>query len=216
MWVCKGACSVGSAGLLDGLTATTTSHQIDRLKAQYPKTKVVNNQRFVDNGKIITTAGLSAGIDGALHVVRQMRGEGSAQLVALALEYDWRPQSGYARAALADKLIPDLDVDDRDKWEIVTMKGGTDHWELVLRPTSNSPSTTELMDHFRRALAKGKWTRVSTTATRSEWKFTGRDGQAWAGTLTIQPIAKASPKLEAKLTMARAGYLYRPQPAGAS
>src|SRR5713101_6801741 len=205
MSVCNGAFILASAGLLDGLTATTTSRHIDRLKAQYPKTKVVNNQRFVDNGKIITTAGLSAGIDGALHVVRQMLGEGNAQLVALGIEYDWRPQSGYARAALADRLIPDLDVDDRGKWEIVTMKGGTDHWELVLRPTSNSPSTAELMNHFGRALTKGRWTRVNATATRSDWKFTGRDDKAWAGTLTIQPIAKASPKLEVKLTMARAG-----------
>jgi len=205
MSVCNGAFILASAGLLDGLTATTTSRHIDRLKAEYPKTKVVYNQRFVDNGKIITTAGLSAGIDGALHVVRQMLGEGNAQLVALGIEYDWRPQSGYARAALADRLIPDLDVDDRGKWEIVTMKGGTDHWELVLRPTSNNPSTAELMDHFRRALAKGKWTSVGATATRSDWKFTGRDGKAWAGTLTIQPIANASPKLEVKLTMARAG-----------
>lgn len=205
MSVCNGAFILASAGLLDGLTATTTSRHIDRLKSEYPKTKVVYNQRFVDNGKIITTAGLSAGIDGALHVVRQMLGEGYAQLVALGIEYDWRPQSGYARAALADKLIPDLDVDDRGKWEIVTMKGGTDHWELVLRPMSNNPSTAELMDHFGRALTKGKWTRVNATANRSDWKFTGRDDKAWAGTLTIQPSAKASPKLEVKLAIARAG-----------
>jgi len=205
MSVCNGAFILASAGLLDGLTATTTSRHIDRLKAEYPKTKVVYNQRFVDNGKIITTAGLSAGIDGALHVVRRMLSEGYAQLVALAIEYDWRPQSGYARAALADRLIPDLDVDDRGKWEVVTMKGGTDHWELVLRPTSNNPSTTELMNQFGRALTKGKWTRVNATATRSDWKFTGWDDRAWTGTLSIQPIASASPKLEVKLTMARAG-----------
>ncbi len=90
MSVCNGAFILASAGLLDGLTATTTSGNIPRLKAEYPKTKVVDDQRFVDNGRIITTAGLSAGIDGAVHVVSRTLGQGTAQRVALAEEYDWK------------------------------------------------------------------------------------------------------------------------------
>lgn len=82
-----------------------------------PGVKVVDDQRFVDNGKIITTAGLSSGIDGALHVLGRMRGEGNAQAAALGIEYDWRPDSGFARAALADRLIPQIDLDKIGKWD---------------------------------------------------------------------------------------------------
>lgn len=52
-----------------------------------------------DNGKIITTAGLSSGIDGALHVVAVLHGLGRAQQTALNLEYNWQPELNFARAA---------------------------------------------------------------------------------------------------------------------
>jgi len=60
--------SASQAGLLDGLEATTTNGHTPFLEKGYPKVKVVYDKRFVDTGKIITTAGLSSGIDGALHV----------------------------------------------------------------------------------------------------------------------------------------------------
>ncbi len=115
MSVCNGAFLLADAGLLDGLTATTTSSRIDQLRTGYPKIHVVEDRRFVDNGKIITTGGLSSGIDGALHVVSKMLGNGQAQQVALSEEYDWRPKAGFARAALADRSIPDLDLDGSGK-----------------------------------------------------------------------------------------------------
>src|SRR6266852_4079568 len=83
MSVCNGSFILGSAGLLDGLNATTTSGNIDRMRAAFPEIHVVDDQRVVDNGKIITTGGLSAGIDGALHVISKMQGAGRAQQVAL-------------------------------------------------------------------------------------------------------------------------------------
>ncbi|HEX4440248.1 MAG TPA: DJ-1/PfpI family protein, partial [Thermoanaerobaculia bacterium] len=137
MSVCNGAFLLANAGLLDGLTATTTSGRIDELGHQYPKVKVVHDRRFVDNGKIITTAGLSSGIDGALHVVGKIEGEGEAQQTALYDEYDWRPKSGFARAALADMNIPDVDQDIVGKWKIVKTEGGTDHWTLIARGASD-------------------------------------------------------------------------------
>jgi len=70
-------------------------------------TKVVYDRRYVDNGKIITTAGLSAGIDGALHLVSKILGKGRAQTVALGLEYNWDPEGKWARAILADRYLPD-------------------------------------------------------------------------------------------------------------
>jgi transcriptional regulator GlxA family with amidase domain len=93
--VCTGAFILGRAGLLDNLTATTYHLQIDNLQKAYPKTKVLANTRFVDNGNVITTAGISAGIDGALHLVEKLRGRAYAQGVANTIEYDkWVPENG--------------------------------------------------------------------------------------------------------------------------
>ena len=82
MSVCTGALILAKAGLLDGLTATAVSHAIDGLGEISPKIKVVRDQRYVDNGKIITTAGLSSGIDGAFHVIEKIKGRGEAQATA--------------------------------------------------------------------------------------------------------------------------------------
>src|SRR5262249_28760101 len=89
MSVCTGAFILAKAGVLDGLSATTVSGGIDRLAKVAQKTRVVSDQRYVDNGKIITTAGLSSGIDGALHLVSRIKGKGTAQATALGLEYNW-------------------------------------------------------------------------------------------------------------------------------
>jgi putative intracellular protease/amidase len=186
MSVCNGAFILGSAGLLDGLSATTTAHLIGRLRAEFPKTKVVDDQRFVDNGKIMTTAGLSAGIDGALHVVARVSGVGVAQAAALGLEYDWRPHKGFARAALADMLIPDLGLDRLGHWETVRTEGDADRWELVVRGTSDR-NLAQMMDQINRELAsRGKWTRTGGSATSSRWKLSGRGGEPWKATLSLE------------------------------
>jgi transcriptional regulator GlxA family with amidase domain len=93
--VCTGAFILGKAGLLNNLTATTFHLSLEDLQKANPKTKVLSNVRFVDNGKIITTAGISAGIDGALHLVAKLKGEQAAKDVAAYMEYDnWVPNKG--------------------------------------------------------------------------------------------------------------------------
>ena len=79
MSVCYGAFLLADAGLLDGISATTHRWGIDSLKSAAPKCKVVVGQRYVDSGKIITTAGVTAGIDGALHVVERIYGKDLAR-----------------------------------------------------------------------------------------------------------------------------------------
>jgi transcriptional regulator GlxA family with amidase domain len=103
--VCNGAFLIGKAGLLDGLDATTFWGMLDKLPTMVPGAHLVTDQRFVDNGKVITTAGLSSGIDGALHVIERVSGAGRAQQVALQMEYDWRPQAGFARSGLPDMVL---------------------------------------------------------------------------------------------------------------
>lgn len=90
--VCNGAFILANTGLLDGLTVTTTRGNIPRLAKRYPKLKVVGERRFVDNGHIVTAAGLSAGIDGALHVIEKLMGADVAKQVAFAEEYAWAPK----------------------------------------------------------------------------------------------------------------------------
>jgi len=97
--VCTGAFILGKAGLLDNLTVTTFHESIESLQKAVPSAKVLRNTRFVDNGNIITTAGISAGIDGALHLVEKLRGKEAAKKVAAYMEYDkWVPEQGLIMA----------------------------------------------------------------------------------------------------------------------
>jgi transcriptional regulator GlxA family with amidase domain len=86
--VCTGAFLLGAAGLLDGLRATTHWTTIDGLRASLQTTEVLADARVVDEGEIITSAGVSAGIDMALHVVRRLHGDEVARRTARDMEYD--------------------------------------------------------------------------------------------------------------------------------
>lgn len=90
--VCTGSFLLARAGLLAGLTATTHHHTFDLLRELAPDSTVVENQRFVDNGKVVTSGGISAGIDMSLHIVARLLGEETAVRTARYMEYDgkWR------------------------------------------------------------------------------------------------------------------------------
>ena len=94
--VCTGAFVLGKAGLLDGLEVTTFHGAIDGLQKTYPKAMVKRGRRFVDNGHVVTTAGISAGIDGSLHVVARLLGRRVADQVANYMEYSWVPEASLA------------------------------------------------------------------------------------------------------------------------
>lgn len=87
--VCNGALLLARAGLLDGLAATTWTPSLPELARLAPRTRVVE-RRFVDNGRIVTSAGLSAGLDAALHCVARLCGAAVAEAAADRLEYHWR------------------------------------------------------------------------------------------------------------------------------
>jgi len=93
--VCTGAFILAESGLLDNKTATTFHDALDNLESSYTKINVLKNVRFVDNGNIITTAGISAGIDGALRLVAKLKGFYAARETAYYMEYDkWIPGEG--------------------------------------------------------------------------------------------------------------------------
>jgi len=93
--VCTGAFLLGKAGLLEGLKATTHWGSIQGLKNNYPNTEVLEETKFVDNGKIVTSGGVSSGTEGSLHVVSRLAGKPTAQRVARYMEYNnWDDRIG--------------------------------------------------------------------------------------------------------------------------
>ena len=82
MSVCMGALLLARAGLLAGLEATTHHWGLEALGRLAPGCRVVEGRRFVDAGRIVTTAGVTAGIDGALHVVERLFGTEAATWTA--------------------------------------------------------------------------------------------------------------------------------------
>ncbi|MCM3873963.1 MAG: DJ-1/PfpI family protein [Pyrinomonadaceae bacterium] len=203
MSVCNGAFFLAKAGLLDGLEATTTAGLIPRLREAAPKTKVVDDRRFVDNGKIITTAGLSSGIDGSLHVIERFLGRGTAQIAALGMEYNWDPDSKFVRAALADKYLRfDYDVKVLEGgWRPLGREGDSDHWENTWSVTTNT-SAAELFESINKSIAinktygepsRVKWSRLPSptakTGLQSMWQFTDEKGATWKGLVSVEPIS---------------------------
>lgn len=91
--VCTGALILGQAGLLEGLRATTHFMALDALKAISPAIEVVENVRYVDNGKVILSAGVSAGIDMSYYVVSRLLGKEVAEEAARYAQYDYWPNS---------------------------------------------------------------------------------------------------------------------------
>lgn len=86
--VCTGSLVLGAAGLLDGLSATTHWAAVDLLEATGAR---YTPERVVEQGRIITAAGVSAGIDMALRLAARLAGEERAKAVQLSIEYDPQP-----------------------------------------------------------------------------------------------------------------------------
>jgi len=87
--VCTGAMLLGSAGLLHGLHATTHWRSLDWLRDTFPSVKVEYDQHVVVDGRVFTSAGISAGIDMALKIVALHYGERVARATAKQMEYHY-------------------------------------------------------------------------------------------------------------------------------
>ena len=86
--VCTGSLLLGGAGILDGVTATTHWLAMDTLKELGA---IPSPDRVVQEGKIITAAGVSSGIDMSMHLTAKLYGENLAMALQLAIEYDPEP-----------------------------------------------------------------------------------------------------------------------------
>ncbi len=79
-------------GLLNGLSATTHHQVFNELTEPVPETQIARNPRFVDNGKILTSAGVAAGIDMSLYMVGKLYGEKTAVKTTQYIEYEYSPE----------------------------------------------------------------------------------------------------------------------------
>lgn len=196
MSVCNGALILAETGLLDGLTATTYHNAIAELEKGFPKTKVISDQRFVDNGKFITTAGLSSGIDGALHIVEKLKGKPKAQTVALNLEYAWKPEDNYARASLADKYLKRI-FEGNDEGhpsisssKLLNTEGNRDKWkvEYELTATTTAEEIEKVMEKM--IMQKVDWKKEKNfLPTNSSWRFTSPEKESWNGFLEVKQVS---------------------------
>ena len=89
MSVCNGASILAAAGLLDGRPATTNKAYWKMATRPGPKVKWVPEARWVDDGNVVTSSGVSAGIDMTLHVVSRLLGMPAAERMADEIEHDW-------------------------------------------------------------------------------------------------------------------------------
>jgi len=97
--VCTGSMLLGFAGLLDGHRATTHWRSLDWMAQSFPQTRVIRDQHVVDDGALISSAGISAGIDMALTVVARYCGEAVARATARNMEYPY-PETNERRITI--------------------------------------------------------------------------------------------------------------------
>lgn len=103
--VCTGSLLLGAAGILRGLRATSHWLSLDRM-AEFGAEPT--SERVVEQGKVITAAGVSSGIDMALRLVQKIAGDDAAQAIQLSIEYDPEPPFDAGSPAKAPKHIVDL------------------------------------------------------------------------------------------------------------
>ena len=87
--VCTGAFLLAQAGLLNDKKATTHWEDMDDLRNMFPQIHVQPEQRWVEDGNVVTSGGISAGIDMSLHLVERLAGRELAVRTALQMEYAW-------------------------------------------------------------------------------------------------------------------------------
>lgn len=136
--VCTGSFILAATGLLDGGAATTYHRSFESMASRFPRVEILRDRRWVDSGKLVTAAGLASGIDAALHIVAEVRGEEAARTVAMNLEYDWSAddREGFIRGLQADQHLRypvDLAFPADTEARIVVSFGDERQWQQVVR-----------------------------------------------------------------------------------
>jgi putative intracellular protease/amidase len=181
--VCNGAFILAETGLLNGLSATTFYRALDDFKKSYPHINTLSNQRLVDNGKLITAGGLSAGIDAALHIVSKAQGIAKAKTVAMNVEYPWQPDHGFVRGNMADIQLRGVaeQLPETLRFDELYSYGSESEWRASYKVKSESsqPSLTlaALKKLIDKAMQATGWEPMDEGASR--WQKKTHIGERW-------------------------------------
>ncbi|MGQ8365527.1 DJ-1/PfpI family protein [Glaciecola sp. 1036] len=191
--VCTGAYILAETGLLDNKSATTFHRALNGFEKDYPKVNLQREKRFVDNGQIITSAGLSSGLDASLHLVSKVLGLEKARTLAMHLEYDWDPTGGFVRAQMADMYFPDNNInwpEDVD-FERDYSFGNKSHWRTTYKATTSSTTDTQLLSFYQIAMESDKNWKLVDNKKHNSLQFIGVDGgerKNWEHRVTIDTL----------------------------
>lgn len=184
MSVCTGAFFLAAGGLLNNQKATTNFPALEALRQWSPTTIVVDKVRFVDNGHIITSAGLSSGIDAAFHLVSLYIGKAQTAKLAIELEYGWHDDDPFVRGQLADRHVRDfLDALTPFDYEMTDYSGDKGKWSV-----SVNVKTTLKKDDLLQILTT-QFEQVSGWKKERKgkmWVFSDSD-EHWQGMLDYRP-----------------------------
>ncbi|MGC1676970.1 MAG: DJ-1/PfpI family protein [Candidatus Binataceae bacterium] len=103
--VCTGAALLARAGLLDGRRATTNKFAFKWVVEQGPRVEWVKEARWVEDGKFLTSSGVSAGIDMALAIIAKLWDLATAERIATRMEYEWHRDAGWDPFAKVHGLV---------------------------------------------------------------------------------------------------------------
>jgi putative intracellular protease/amidase len=187
--VCTGSFILAATGLLDGQTATTFHGALESFAKRYPEIEVVRDRRWADAGKLVTAAGLSSGIDAAIHVVSEVRGLNAARTVASTLEYDWTPgaNSGYIRGLMADQHIhlpAEMTLPEDTHVHPLRSFGDQRQWSTLFQVESPLDRQS-FIKRLREFAERDEGLRVAKTSSRTlRWQHTDEAGM-WD--VTIEP-----------------------------
>jgi AraC family transcriptional activator FtrA len=116
--VCTGAFALAHAGLLDGRRATTHWRWTEELASRFPTVEVDRDALYVDEGEVMTSAGLSAGIDLSLHVVRKDFGAAAGERVARHMVAAPHREGGQAQFVKADEIHAGGSLEPTRRWAV--------------------------------------------------------------------------------------------------
>jgi transcriptional regulator GlxA family with amidase domain len=105
MTVCTGTALFARAGVLDGRRATTNKMMFHWVAEQGPNVQWVKEARWVEDGKFVTSSGVSAGIDMALAVIARLSGPDMSKVLATATEYEWHQDAAWDPFAKIHGLV---------------------------------------------------------------------------------------------------------------
>ena len=103
--VCTGSSLLARAGLLDGRRATSNKASFAWVQAQGPAVQWVKEARWVEDGRLVTSSGVAAGIDMTLAVIARLAGTDVAEGIAVRMEYEWHRDAGWDPFARVHGLV---------------------------------------------------------------------------------------------------------------